>query len=303
MREVKGDMESAHVIKMSIGGVGVELNSPFPLYTNGTSGLFVSHYDKQYDRASSIPIEIALCDSISAPNAAPDYASSFVEVYTTPNGCVTIRKHPKTGAAFAMFVDNVEQSKHMLYIKESVIEDERELNRLLLYICLPHLLLTRGRIMLHSSYICYKGNGIIFIGASGAGKSTQAELWRKHSNVSVINGDRVILSRDVATKTVTAYSMPYSGTSGICKNMDTKLSGIVIPIKANKTIGKRVYGIQAVKPIIENAVVENWRSGEEATAILIACSIAEAVPVILLECLPDISAVETVQQMLLNHII
>lgn len=39
------------------------------------------------------------------------------------------------------------------------------------------------------------GNGLLFSGKSGAGKSTTARLWHKHSRAIVLNDDRIIMRR------------------------------------------------------------------------------------------------------------
>ena len=48
-------------------------------------------------------------------------------------------------------------------------------------------------LFMHASAIEYKGNGIIFAGYSGVGKTTQAELWKKHMHADIINGDKAFI--------------------------------------------------------------------------------------------------------------
>ena len=49
--------------------------------------------------------------------------------------------------------------------------------------------LVEHSLLLHSSSIVYKGNGVLFFGHSGAGKSTQADLWNKYLQAEIINYD------------------------------------------------------------------------------------------------------------------
>lgn len=59
------------------------------------------------------------------------------------------------------------------------------------------ILAERGMLVLHSSYVLRKeGDAILFSGASGIGKSTQAELWREFASARVINGDRALIDVD-----------------------------------------------------------------------------------------------------------
>lgn len=39
------------------------------------------------------------------------------------------------------------------------------------------------------------GSGLLFAGKSGAGKSTTARLWHKHSKARVLNDDRIIIRK------------------------------------------------------------------------------------------------------------
>ena len=59
---------------------------------------------------------------------------------------------------------------------------------------LAALLLDAGSIVLHSSFVISGGAALIFSGASGAGKSTQAELWRSTVGASIVNGDRTLIT-------------------------------------------------------------------------------------------------------------
>lgn len=42
--------------------------------------------------------------------------------------------------------------------------------------------------ILHSSYIVYQEQAILFSAPSGTGKSTQADLWKKYRDIEIING-------------------------------------------------------------------------------------------------------------------
>ena len=50
--------------------------------------------------------------------------------------------------------------------------------------------------VLHSSYIVYHDQAILFTAPSGVGKSTQASLWQKYRNIKIINGDRTLITKN-----------------------------------------------------------------------------------------------------------
>ena len=51
----------------------------------------------------------------------------------------------------------------------------------------------QNMILLHSSLIDWKGRGLMFLGPSGIGKTTQAELWNQYRDALIINGDAVFV--------------------------------------------------------------------------------------------------------------
>ncbi len=53
------------------------------------------------------------------------------------------------------------------------------------------------------------GKGLVFAGRSGAGKSTTARIWHKHSNAIVLNDDRIIV-RKIKDKFL-VYGSPWHG--------------------------------------------------------------------------------------------
>ena len=87
-------------------------------------------------------------------------------------------------------------------------------------------LLRLGHVLLHASYIEFQGKAILFLGPSGTGKSTQADLWNRYANAPILNGDRVLLSQKDGTWYVHGY--PCCGSSYICVNRTLPLGAIVV---------------------------------------------------------------------------
>ncbi|MFH1201780.1 MAG: hypothetical protein V1674_02690 [Candidatus Omnitrophota bacterium] len=56
------------------------------------------------------------------------------------------------------------------------------------------------------------GKGLLFAGKSGAGKSTTARLWHKHSKVMVLNDDRIIVRKNNGNFFI--YGSPWHGEFG-----------------------------------------------------------------------------------------
>lgn len=158
------------------------------------------------------------------------------------------------------------------------------------------LLLQHNRLMLHASFVKYKGHGILFSGPSGIGKSTQAELWRRTRGAEIVNGDRAAVG--LADEEWTAWGIPYAGTSGICYNKSAQISAIVILRQANNNQIRSLSAIEAMRYLYPETTVHQWdgKFVEKVTDLL--SQLISAVPVFLLECVPDESAVEILQEKL-----
>ena len=158
------------------------------------------------------------------------------------------------------------------------------------------LLLQQERLLLHASFIKYKGNGILFSGPSGIGKSTQAELWKRTRGAKIINGDRVAVG--FSNEAWTAWGIPYAGTSGICNNEDAPLGAIVVLRQAKENRIRQLRSVEAIQYLYPEVTIHQWDAKfvEKITELL--AKLISSVPVFLLECLPDENAVATLQEQL-----
>lgn len=163
-------------------------------------------------------------------------------------------------------------------------------------LCIEHLVSSNGGLLLHSSFIDTGDGAILFTAPSETGKSTQAELWRRHRGARVINGDcSVIRKKDGVMR---AWGLPFSGTSNICLNESCDLKAVVYLTQAPENRAERLGGAMAFRALLEGTKINIWSTADtDATTSLIA-EIARSVPVIKLDCLPDEGAVETLEKAL-----
>lgn len=74
----------------------------------------------------------------------------------------------------------------------------------------------RHMIQFHSSLIDYQGHGLMFLGPSGIGKTTQAELWNQYRDALIINGDIVFVQE--TEEAFLGWGTPWHGSSPYCEN-------------------------------------------------------------------------------------
>ena len=157
-------------------------------------------------------------------------------------------------------------------------------------------LLQRNAGILHASYIDAGGYAVLFTGPSNIGKSTQAELWRKHTGARIMNGDRTLLRcRNGAWH---AFGYPCSGTSGICVNRTLPLGVIVVLEKAEENTVMQLSLAQKIRYLVSAIEMYPWDQKELDMAFSLAEQIAAQVPMVKLCCRPDAQAVEILKKYL-----
>ena len=91
-------------------------------------------------------------------------------------------------------------------------------------------------IFVHSSVVALDNQGYMFLGKSGAGKSTHAMLWEKyfHGRAEIINGDKPIIR--IINNEIYAYGNPWGGKEGkhINKRVRVRCGCFVVQSDVNR---------------------------------------------------------------------
>lgn len=151
-------------------------------------------------------------------------------------------------------------------------------------------------VLLHSSLIRWKGKGIAFSGPSGIGKSTQAALWEKIEKAEILNGDRCGIRK--RNESWYGYGLPYAGSSGIYVNESVPLDAIIILRQSEENQLRRLGEIESFSCIYRECYVMNWDREFLERHVSAIQKLAEEVPVYMLSCRPDGSAVEFLKKKL-----
>lgn len=145
-------------------------------------------------------------------------------------------------------------------------------------------------LLLHASCVNLDGNGVIFTGFSGVGKTTQAELWQKYLGAEIINGDKAFI-REIDGEFY-GCGLPWKGSSEYCLNKKTKLSAIVVLRQSAENKIIRLRAEQAMEYFMPHLFMPHWDEKCLDNALGTFGRILEKVPVMLLECRPDEDAVK-----------
>lgn len=153
-----------------------------------------------------------------------------------------------------------------------------------------------GASVFHAAFIEYNGEAILFTAPCGTGKSTQASLWKKYKGAEIINGDKALIYEKDGRCFVSG--LPFSGSSNICKNKILPVKAIVRLGQAKENIVNRLKGAKAYKAVFEGCYHSGWNAEYNRATSLVAEKFALGVPVFSLDCLPDESAVEALENSL-----
>lgn len=89
-----------------------------------------------------------------------------------------------------------------------------------------NIIIVNSGLIVHSSAIHYRNNGIIFSAPSGTGKSTHTRFWRNNLNAGIINDDAPALIPE--ENKVMVCGTPWSGSTDLFENISVPLKAIVI---------------------------------------------------------------------------
>lgn len=166
------------------------------------------------------------------------------------------------------------------------------------YLAFEDVLINHQAFILHSSFISWQNNGILFTAPSGTGKSTQADLWKKYEDADIYNGDRTII-RKIDGKYY-GFGSPYAGSSGIYRNESAPIKAIIVIEQGPDNVIRRLHGREAFLPLFRETLMNTWNKEymEKMTDLLMdaACQI----PIYHLSCRPDQDAVNTVKNEILQ---
>jgi hypothetical protein len=156
-----------------------------------------------------------------------------------------------------------------------------------------HRLTQEKAIELHGCGIVRaNGEGNLFVGHSGAGKSTTTRLWTSRHDVEVLSDDRIIVREHLGQMFM--YGTPWHGEAAYASPASAPLSRICILEHGRGNVLTRLTKSQAVAELFARSFVPFHRHEYLESAIEFLQDIVDAVPVYRYAFEPDQSAVDTI---------
>lgn len=160
-----------------------------------------------------------------------------------------------------------------------------------------YFVLLRSGMVLHSSCIAYKGQGIAFSAPSGTGKSTHTGLWKKYFGdaVTVINDDSPVV-RFLGERPVVCGT-PWSGKTEINCDLSAPLKAVIMLEQKKENTIRRLEPQEAIFRLMQEVTRPVYPEFMELTLGYIEKLVLN-VPVYLMGCTISKEAVETAQSVL-----
>ena len=134
------------------------------------------------------------------------------------------------------------------------------------------------------------GRGHLFLGHSGAGKSTTARLWLSHRGVQILSDDRIILRAH--GEKVFMYGTPWHGDAGIAEAERWPLDGIFVLAQAPANALRPLSRTEASAELYARSFVPHHSSDAVAFILELFSRITTQVPCFEFSFVPDFTAVE-----------
>ena len=144
-------------------------------------------------------------------------------------------------------------------------------------------------LLLHGSFVDFEGNGLVFVGPSGIGKTTQAKLWNQFLGANIVNGDKLLLR--CFEEVISAYGLPWRGSSPYCLNQKAPLKGIIALRQAPQNRIRKLTHFECMEYFMPHVFLPHWDETCLCFALDTLNQLISRVPIWLLECRPDEEAV------------
>ena len=198
IRKYKMNWKKHHRRYFSIGDLVIEVNSDLPFKKNS----FRSSFDDFYTRETKKDIVLSHHFSLDGIDRSyfgelkfkhPPYA-----IYKKGNSWIYLTISDESGDDFTQVsVFNHDHTKARIYHKDNAYFLKGGMNALTMMstdqIFLAWVLAHKNGTLLHSSAVDFKGNGLLFVGHSEAGKSTMVKLFK--DKAKILCDDRNIIRK------------------------------------------------------------------------------------------------------------
>lgn len=151
-----------------------------------------------------------------------------------------------------------------------------------------------GALELHACGLALRGRGVLLCGASGAGKTTSARLWkRRRPGTEVLSDDRIVVTAE--GRGFRAHGTPWHGSGRYALPASRPLAAVFFLRHAGTSLARRLDRAAAAGELFARCFPPPWDPRGIATALRACDRLASRVPCFDLGFRPDASALAAVE--------
>ena len=152
----------------------------------------------------------------------------------------------------------------------------------------------RDGMPLHAALVEKDGYGVVFLGPSGMGKSTQAKLWVEHQGADFIIGDRPGLRR-IDGQWI-GFGMPWDGKDRILQQKQVPIRALISLEQAPENSIRRLTKQEAMNVLLNQVMMPMWDDAAMALLTPLMGRLATEIPFYHLKNLPNREATELTRE-------
>jgi hypothetical protein len=285
-------MEELLMIVLKIAGIKIRIASTNSFKINRRLKNFLSDSQDQAD------LMLSLISGSEIPISSDAHRLDDKLRWSNNNGhedviTISIKEEETNNAVYQLTVNKHWNSAEITYKynkSERITPFLGSLGEILFRNC---ILFHQG-IVIHAATIEWEGRGIMFSAPSGTGKTTQANLWRRHKGAKMLNADRPAVR--VMDGEAYVFGTLWNGSSSKYRNHGLPLAAIVLLEQAKENKIRKLDCSEATSRLLPRCFLPYYQKEIMNLALDNIEKLINLTPIYLLQCRPDREAVELVYQ-------
>lgn len=240
-------------------------------------------------------------------NELKDFISDTEDINDEPVFYVKNRTIESSSSVFDNYLFSYSFNSLMIYNKSilaydkdlknaHIISENSECFLALLLQFFYMVAINKKMICMHSSLVEYQGNGVMFLGPSGIGKTTQAELWYQYRGAKIINGDIVFVQEK--EDAFLGWGTPWHGSSVYCENDSVPVKALIVLKQSDKNEICKLNGFRKLETVLKSIYYPQGADDKTELCLNILDNMLKKISVYELACRPEKEAVEIVEKMI-----
>lgn len=246
-----------------------------------------------------IELEVYFTDSLQHPSSVPSFVSGGLwSAFAGPFGTTFYFSSPTLGSSpyKAAWFDPDFQRGHVV-LKRAIFDSEGPVFPLeypIDELVMMHRLALGEGVEVHALGLADEdGSGYLFLGHSGAGKSTTARLWMAQPRAKLLSDDRIILRKQ--DNTFWMYGTPWHGDAGVSSQGRVALSSIFLLEQAPGNELLPMTPAQAAAELFARSFVPHYLRDGIQFSLNFLEELARSIPCSIFRFAPTGSAVEAIR--------